>query len=104
MHWEFDAERGLYHLPPYDDRNVASKHLTVFETSMARAAFSRPCGVRPAIADKYLPTAMLQHRERYQRPEWAQTGLFGKPDVVPLVDQASARSAQFADDPPTPRL
>ena len=26
---------------------------------------------------------LLQHRERYQRPEWAQAGLFGKPDVVP---------------------
>ena len=76
------TERGLYHLPPYDDRNVASKHLTTLSVDGPGGFFS-PCGVRPAIADKYLPTAMLQHRERYQRPEWAQAGLFGKPDVVP---------------------
>ena len=82
VHWDFDAERGLYHLPPYDDRNVASKHLTTLNVDGPGGFFS-PCGIRPAIADKYLPTPMLQHRERYQRPEWAQAGLFGKPDVVP---------------------
>ncbi len=82
VHWDFDPERGLYHLPPYDDRNVALKHLTTLNVDGPGGFFS-PCGVRPAIADKYLPTAMLQHRERYQHPEWAQAGLFGKPDVVP---------------------
>ncbi|MDE2707146.1 MAG: hypothetical protein OXI35_18930, partial [Gemmatimonadota bacterium] len=82
VHWEFDAERGLYYLPPYDDRNVANKHLIVLNVD-GPGGFFAPCGVRPAIADKYLPTAMLRHRERYQRTEWAQAGLFGKPDVVP---------------------
>jgi hypothetical protein len=30
-----------------------------------------------------MPLAKRRHLERYQRTEWAQAGLFGKPDVVP---------------------
>ena len=42
VHWEFDAERGLYHLPPYDDRNVASKHLTTLSVDGPGGFFFSP--------------------------------------------------------------
>ncbi len=101
VHWEFDAERGLYPLPPYDDRHAASKHLTVLNVD-GPGGFFAPCGVRPAMADQYLPTAMLEHRARYQRPEWAQAGLFGKPDGVPssiqyLRDRRNVQRTAYAE-------
>ena len=82
VHWDYDEARGLYYVPPYDDQNTALKHLVNLNVDGPGGFFS-PCGIRPEISSKYMPLAKRRHLERYQRTEWAQAGLFGKPDVVP---------------------
>jgi putative aldouronate transport system substrate-binding protein len=82
VHWEFDEELGLRHLPPYDERNAAQKHVLNLTLDGASGFFS-PCAIRSEIADKYLAAEYLQHRSKYQKPEWGIADVFGKVDVVP---------------------
>ena len=64
-------------------RVAAGAEVVVGPFPTGPGGFFAPCGVRPAMADQYLPTAMLQHRVRYQRTldyfddfvaEWTQRG------------------------------
>ena len=82
VHWDFDAERGLHVLPPYDARDGDKKQLINLTLNLATGYFS-PCGAAPDLVDRYLPQPLIEHRRRYQRPEWALMDVFGKPDVVP---------------------
>jgi putative aldouronate transport system substrate-binding protein len=97
LHWDWDEERGLVQLPPYDVKSATMPELLGTDTNISNSwGFFSPFGAPPSLIDCYMIAADRAFRDRYQRPEWGQPDVLGAGDLVPSAGRylASLRQLQ----------
>lgn len=100
-HWEHEAKRGIYLLPPYDQRMTAQRNLLWIKFDVCRG-FYAPMGAPIEWVDEFMPADEAPFRARYRKQEWGLKDIFGKPDVVPssgeyLNDLREMQKTVFAE-------
>jgi putative aldouronate transport system substrate-binding protein len=82
VHWEWSPERGVYWLPPYDERGEAERNLLTSDIENAYGFFA-PCAVPLEFTRSLLQAGDTQFREEHRNPAWGLRNALGKSDVVP---------------------
>lgn len=86
VHWDFNQEKGLHFLPPMNKRGVAKRHLLNQQLDRSTGFYSA-CGAPRELADRFTRRRWLEHRERYQKPQWALQNVIGRAGVVPSANE-----------------
>lgn len=88
VHWDFTPERGLFALPPYNERAGARREVLtrVPEISSGQGYFV-PFGAPPELVNRLLADAEREHRDTYQRIEWGIKDAIVRNDLPPSSDR-----------------
>lgn len=81
-HWDYSPQRGIYPLPPYDEREITQKYLLAPHLDVSNG-FYVVMGAPLEWVDEYLPKCVPAFRAKYRRPEWGIQNVFFKSDVTP---------------------
>lgn len=83
VHWEWDEEKGLYALPPYDSRFHASRQLLHWVPEpWLNWGYYAPFGSSRTIADRYRTAAHREFDETHRNPKFALYDALGHASAV----------------------
>lgn len=81
-HWDWSQERGVYLLPPYDERGEDARNLLSLSIEGAFGFFS-PCSLPLSETSTFLKQGEESFRREYRNTDWAFKNAIGKSDAVP---------------------
>jgi len=94
VHWDWSPRRGLYLLPPYDERGEDGRNLLTLSLESCYGFFS-PCAVPLDLTREFLREGELAFRRTYCDPAWGFKNAVGKSDVVPSAGRYLEDLRQF---------
>ena len=95
LHWEWSPQRGLYPLPPYDQRGEDTRALLGFGMFENCYGIYSACSAPLEFTNEYLPAGNLEFRQKYCPPEWGFKNALGKSDVVDSAGEYLEDLRQF---------
>jgi putative aldouronate transport system substrate-binding protein len=81
-HWNWNPQRGIILLPPYDARGEDARSLLSTNIESAYGFFS-PCAIPLSETQEFLRTGEEEFRRTYEDTSWGVENAIGKSDVVP---------------------
>lgn len=96
LHWEWDPDRGLYALPPYDEFYHSSRQLIhVIPEPWMSWGYYAPFGASRELSNRYRTKAHRDFNAKFRAPKYAMEDALMHVTIVPSADKLIADLVQM---------